>query len=199
MIQPHSAPFASRRQCLMLLATLALSAGCGPQSGPGQAELIDIDGNSHGSLAKSARGRWSSLFFVGTDCPISNRYAPEIKRICGAYAHAGVQCLLVYSDPHYTIGQIRAHAGDFGYTLPVIFDRDRQLVTRLGATSTPEVAVIGPGAMLAYRGRIDNLHAELGRPRQQATEHDLRDALDDLVEGRPVRKPRTFAVGCYIE
>lgn len=199
MIQPHSAPFTCRGKCLTLLAALALFAACGPQSGPGQAELIDIDGISHGTLSNSARGSWSSLFFVGTDCPISNRYAPEIKRICAAYARAGVQCLLVYSDPQYTPGQIRAHAGEFGYTLPVIFDRDRQLVAQLGATTTPEVAVIGSGAMLAYRGRIDNLHAELGRPRQQATEHDLRDALDDLVAGRPVRRPRTFALGCYIE
>ena len=52
---------------------------------------------------------------------------------------------------------------------------------------------------LAYSGRIDNLYAELGRPRQAATERDLRNALDDIVAGRAVRTPNTQAIGCYIE
>jgi hypothetical protein len=50
-----------------------------------------------------------------------------------------------------------------------------------------------------YRGRIDDLYAALGRPRRQVTHPDLRDALDDLVAGKPVRTPRTEATGCYIE
>lgn len=161
--------------------------------------LTDIDGSSHGSLEHPEAGRWTALFFVRTDCPVSNQYAPEIRRICSAYAPQGLQCLLVYADGHDDVAAVRQHREDFGYSLPAIRDPGHSLVAQAGATITPEVAVFAAGASMAYRGRIDNLYTELGRPRQQVTERDLRDALDDLVAGREVRKARTQATGCYIE
>jgi hypothetical protein len=161
--------------------------------------LVDIDGVAHGTLAKPAAGKYTSLIFVRTDCPVSNQYAPEIKRICAEYGPRGMQCLLVYADAHDSVEAIHQHRADFGYRLAAIRDPAHSLVARAGATITPEVAVFTPGAQLAYSGRIDNLYNELGRPRQQVTEHDLRDALDDLIAGRTVRKPRTPATGCYIE
>jgi AhpC/TSA family len=167
---------------------------------PGTAvALLDIDGVSHGTLAAPARGRWTSLFFVRTDCPIANQYAPEIKRICADYAATGVECLLVFVDGHLTSDDVRQHVAAFDYELPAILDRDHTLVARAGATVTPEAAIFAPGAELEYRGRIDNLYVELGRPRRQATERNLRNALDDLVGGRPVRERQAQATGCYIE
>lgn len=161
--------------------------------------LVDMDGVAHGTLASPAGGQWTSLVFVRTDCPVSNQYAPEIKRICGEYASKGLQCLLVYADAYDTPDTVRRHRADFGYALPAMLDHGHALVARAGATITPEVAVFAAGAELAYLGRIDNLYNELGRPRQQVTERDLRDALNDLVAGRDVRKPRTPATGCFIE
>lgn len=161
--------------------------------------LVDIDGVSHGTLAAPARGRWTSLFFLRTDCPIANQYAPEIKRVCADYAAEGVECLLVYVDGYLTADDVRAHLVAFDLDLPAVLDDDHALVARAGATVTPETAVFAPGAALVYRGRIDNFYAELGRPRRQVTERDLRNALDDLVAGRPVQAPQTQATGCYIE
>ena len=44
------------------------------------------------------RGRASAVFFVATDCPISNWYAPTIQQVCRDYAARGVDCTLVYED-----------------------------------------------------------------------------------------------------
>jgi hypothetical protein len=49
-----------------------------------------------------------------------------------------------------------------------------------------------------YRGRIDDSFAALGQPRRPVKNADLRDALDDIVAAKPVRKPETKALGCYI-
>jgi hypothetical protein len=185
----------------VVLAAAALLAGCGSPSGPAaqDAALVDMDGVSHGTLAHPARGRWSTLLFLATDCPISNHYVPEIRRICAAYEPAGAQCMLVYSGSHVAAAAVRTHRQEFGLDLPALADPDGSLATRAGAAVTPQAAVFSSDGELAYSGRIDDLYIELGRRRQTATQRDLRDALDDLVAGRPVRTPRTQAIGCYIE
>jgi hypothetical protein len=49
-----------------------------------------------------------------------------------------------------------------------------------------------------YRGRIDNRVADFGSTRPEATVHDLKDALDAVLAGRPVAVPFTKSVGCAI-
>jgi hypothetical protein len=184
-----------------VLAAAALLAGCGNPAGPAaqNAALVDVDGVSQGTLAHPARGRWSTLLFLATDCPISNHYVPEIRRICAVYEPSGAQCVLVYSGSHVAASAVRAHRQAFGLDLPAVVDSDHSLAARAEAAVTPQAAVFSADGQLAYSGRIDDLYVELGRRRQSATQRDLRDALDDLAAGRPVRTPRTQAIGCYIE
>ena len=118
--------------------------------------LEDIAGRSWGSLEDPELGRWSTLVFVRSDCPISNQYAPEIRRIHADYARNGVEFFLVYIDRHLTEETVREHLEEFGHTLPAILDSDHVLVEKAGATITPEVAVFSEGAELEYRGRINN-------------------------------------------
>src|SRR5262249_12755086 len=74
----------------------------------------------------------------------------------------------------------------------------RALVRRAGARMVPEAAVFGPDGQRKYLGRIDDLYADLGKRRARATSRDLRDALDAVLADRPVPRPVTQAVGCFI-
>ena len=161
------------------------------------AELADIDGTDR-AVPDSGGTSLSLVFFVTTDCPISNRYAPEFERICSEFSPSGVQCLMAYVDPSITAGQIRAHREAFGITPPAVRDVRHELVNLAGATVTPEAAVIDPAGLVLYRGRVNNLYAALGTPRRRATVHDLRDALEQALSGKAVNRPRTQAVGCFI-
>jgi hypothetical protein len=58
--------------------------------------------------------------------------------------------------------------------------------------------VIDSSGTVRYRGRINNFYAALGKPRQQVAVHDLRDALEALMAGRPILNPETEALGCFI-
>ena len=77
-------------------------------------------------------------------------------------------------------------------------DRTRIVAKRAKATVTPSVAIVDGGGIVRYRGRIDNAYADLGKPRQHVTSHDLRVSLDAMLAGRPVPAPETEALGCYI-
>lgn len=159
--------------------------------------IEDIQGIARSPLRPD--GKASVLFFITSDCPISNSYAPEIQRICSEYGPQGVSCDLVYVDPSLSKADIQKHLNDFGYAgVPAILDASHTLVKATGATITPEAVVVAPSGKALYRGRIDNVWAALGKRRTEATEHDLRKALDEIVNGKPVAVAKTQAIGCYI-
>ena len=144
-------------------------------------------------------GAANVLVFASTDCPVSNGYAPEIQRVCAAYASRGVACLLVYEDPGLREDAARAHLAEYRYgAMTAAVDRDGALAAKVGATVTPEVAVVDRAGAVRYRGRIDNKYVAIGRARRTVTAHDLVDALDAVLAGRPVAVTETPAVGCVI-
>ena len=139
------------------------------------------------------------LFFVTSDCPISNGYAPDIQRLCADYRSRGVACSLVYEDPDIDPAAVRKHLEAYRYGgIPHTIDRDRTIARRVNASVTPQAVVIDAKGDLRYRGRIDNRYADFGKPRRVVTLHDLRDALDAVLAGRPVAHAETPAVGCFI-
>jgi hypothetical protein len=137
----------------------------------------------------------SVLIFTRTDCPVSNRYAPELSRIAEG---AKARFWLVYVDPGQSADTIRSHIREYGYRIPAVLDRNHDLVKFSGARVTPEAAVF-VGGRLVYRGRIDNRHVDAGTTRPAATVHDLKDVLTRIGAGDPVKFRSTRAVGCYIE
>jgi hypothetical protein len=138
------------------------------------------------------------LIFVSTDCPISNRYAPDIKRLHDEFTSRGVRFRLVYPNPLDTEAVISKHLGEYGYPHIAQRDRDHTLVKRAGATITPEAALFDARERLVYRGRIDDRFVELGRERPAATQPDLRNTLTAFLAGKTVSPARTQAVGCFI-
>src|SRR5262245_7833867 len=175
----------------VLLLIVVLLRGAGPPA------IRDLDGGLRHPFAPSAAA--TLLVFVTSDCPISNGYAPEIARICAAYAGHGVECLLLYEDARIAADAARAHREAYALSgIAASIDARRTIASAAGATTTPEAAVVDRGGAIRYRGRIDDVYVALGRRRAAAKAHDLRDALDAVVSGRPVARPRTEALGCYI-
>lgn len=181
---------------------LALQVAGSPQDRQSVPDLSlrinDIQGRSQTPFQRESQVA-TVLFFITQDCPISNRYAPEISRLVQEYQPKKIRFFLVYVDPAATNSEIAAHLGEYSLPMiPALHDSKHILVAAAGATVTPEAAVIGKQGEILYRGRIDNLYAALGRPRRNVTEHDLRNAIDAILQNRSVPVARTQAIGCYI-
>jgi peroxiredoxin len=140
-----------------------------------------------------------ALIFVGVDCPISNRYAPDLQRLEQDYAPRGVAFYLVYPDPAITPDAARRHAAEYGLSFPALLDREHQLVELTGVEVTPEAAVLGADGKVLYVGRIDDRWVDLNQRRPQASRHELRNALEAAIEGRVPPLAAGHPVGCYIE
>jgi peroxiredoxin len=138
------------------------------------------------------------LFFVSIDCPISNSYIPEMQRIHAAYEKRGVRVYAVQPDAGRAPEDVKKYAADFGFPFPVLEDPQQTLTRAAGATMQPQVVVLSPQGRAMYSGRIDDRYIEIGKSRYEATTHDLRDALDAVLAGKPVAHAKTQAVGCVI-
>ena len=133
--------------------------------------------------------------FTTTDCPIANRYAPEIQRLARKFG--GVRFVMIYPVASDTPELIDAHRRKFAYTIDFMRDETHELVKKTGVTVTPEVAVMKEGRLL-YRGRIDDRYADFGKDRPQPTVRDLERSLDAIMNGRPVPVAETRAIGCIL-
>ena len=82
-------------------------------AGLASAAALDLAGNPRDPFATPAEAR--VLVFVRTDCPITNRYAPELKRLWDEFVPSGVRFWLVYPDPSETTGKIQNHVLDYSF------------------------------------------------------------------------------------
>jgi thiol-disulfide isomerase/thioredoxin len=135
------------------------------------------------------------LFFVGTECPIANRTAPEFNRIVADYK--GVSFFFVYVDGGALADAVK-HRKDFGFKAPGILDSHFQVAKFAKATVTPETALFDKTGALVYHGRINDAYTEHNLPRDKPSKNDLRDAIAATLKDQPVREPYIAPVGCYI-
>jgi peroxiredoxin len=167
--------------------------------------LIGIDGKMH-SLNEYASSKVLVVIFNCDHCPIASMYEKRIKQLTSDYRDRGVSVVVIMgNDPnaihlsekgHTDLGdtlpemKLRAEYRHFNY--PYLYDGDTQAVAlKYGPTATPHAFVFDQQRILRYEGRIDS------NPREElVTKHEVRDAIDDLLTGKPVQVTDTPAVGC---
>jgi peroxiredoxin len=144
-----------------------------------------------------ARDRTVVIVFLGTECPLAAAYAPRLAELARDFGSRGVAFFGVDANQQDGPVGIGRFAERHGLPFPMLKDVGNSLADRLGAERTPEVFVLDSSRAVVYRGRIDDQYA-IGIHRPSSTRHDLVDALDAVLAGRPVVTPRTDAVGCKI-
>lgn len=139
------------------------------------------------------------FLFVRIDCPISNRYAPEIERLAGKYGTQSIAFWLVYPEASTSVEEIEQHRKEYHLSLSALRDPRHTLVKMAEVTVTPEAAVFLPDRRELYRGRIDDRYVDFGKERPTPTTRDLDEVLGSVMRGKQVANSVTRAVGCYIE
>ena len=160
--------------------------------------LKDPDGRLVDPFLAAENSAAIVFLFASVDCPVSNRYAPEVRRIHAAFSPKNVAFWLVYPNPSDTPDAVRAHLASYGYPVHALLDPKHDLVKVAKVTITPEAAVFNRSRALAYHGRIDDKFVSLGVERPSATRRDLFDALTAVMNGGAPAQASAPAVGCFI-
>ncbi|HAM73173.1 MAG TPA: hypothetical protein DCM86_16170 [Verrucomicrobiales bacterium] len=175
----------------------ATPSGSRPGTTSPPATGIDLSGTPVSPFASTA-DKAVVLFFLSTECPISNRYAPLMRRLQARFSPLGIRFYVVYPDNATSVDSIAEHLKAYGPLPPALRDPSRALVQAGKVRVTPEAAVFLPGQRLVYHGRIDDRYADLGKERAEPVESTLENVLDALLAGRPLPSAGGRAVGCPI-
>ncbi len=163
----------------------------------GGVRLWDLDGAPIDPLGGPPTTR--VFVFIRSDCPISNRYGPELRRLAETFEPRGVRFWRVYLDREETAEAIARHQKAYDLPGPAARDPEHRLARRLGATVTPEAAVVSAEGRLLYLGRIDDRYIGPAQPRPGGpTRRELADVLEASLAGKPIPPPGGPAVGCLI-
>jgi len=154
--------------------------------------LKDLAGKTH--ALKDYRGQIVVVGFIATECPISNAYNERMRAIADEYKDRHIVFLGINSNDPEKLSQVREHAKKSHLTFPIFKDEGNKVADAYGAVRTPEMFVIDAEGTLRYHGRIDN-NPELPRVKRS----DLREALNELLAGKPVSIPQANAFGCAIK
>ncbi len=161
-------------------------------------DLKGTDGANH-SLASFRASPVLVVIFSCNHCPYVKAYEDRMVAIQRDFASKGVQVVAINSNdekayPEDSFPDMVKRAKDKGFNFPYLRDESQTVVEAYGGVCTPHVFAFDSARRLRYRGRIDD-----SRDPSKVTSHDLRNALDDLTEGKEVRTPDTKPFGCSIK
>jgi len=174
-------------------ATLPLGASAPDFSLPG------TDGKLY-SLASFKEAKLLVVSFTCNHCPYAKgvedrfiRLANEYKPKGAAFAAISANDAVKYPDDSFENMKIRAREKSFPF--PYLYDEPQTTAKAYGAVCTPHIFVFDSARRLVYEGRIDdNWQNEAA-----VKSHDLKNAIDAALNGKPIELAQTNPMGCSIK
>lgn len=183
-----------KRRDWLFLMTCAL-AGCAVGGVGATPVLRTLDGPEQ-PMAAVQGNRGLVLVFVSVDCPIANRFLPELESLGARFAPEGLPVACVYASPFESDAQVRAHRREYDLRLPAFRDPGFRLAHRYGTTVTPEAVLLRPDGSCAYRGRVNDQYTAPGQGRPAPTRHDLAETMREFLDRGIAGQRLIPAVGC---
>lgn len=171
--------------------------------------LLGIDGKTY-TLNSFSKEKILVIIFTANHCPTAQAYEERIDRLYNEFKPEGVGFVLIspndpqavcleelgYTDLADSFEEMKIRAKDKNYQMPYLYDGDKQeMATAYGPTTTPHVFIFDEQRKLRFCGRID----EMENPYEKAMEHDTRNAIVAMLEGKKVTVEKTKTFGCSIK
>jgi peroxiredoxin len=168
------------------------------QKAPSFTDLPGADGKKY-SLSNFDDKQIVILLFMANRCPTARVYTDRLETIQNEYGPKSVQLIGINSDNQYffsteALSKMIGITDERNFNFPYLKDEDQSVAKNYGALVTLHAFVLDNQRKLRYRGRVDDSRDPL-----KVTISDLRNALNDLLEGKEVRTPETRPFACSIE
>jgi len=158
--------------------------------------LLDFRGKEH-SLESFEQYSVLVVAFLGTECPLVKLYGPRLQEMAQELEKQGVGFVGINANSQDSITEMAAYARRHEIKFPMLKDLGNQVADQMGAVRTPEVFVLDEQRVIRYWGRIDDQYG-VGYVRDEPKQHDLKNAIKEMLAGEKISLPIKTAVGCFI-
>ncbi len=141
------------------------------------------------------------IMFICNHCPFVIHVNPEISRMAEEYISKGIGFIAISSNdivnyPQDSPDLMKRKAVEAGYSFPYLYDKTQEVAKAYDAACTPDFYLFNSYVKLVYRGQLDDSRPGNSIP---LTADDLKNAMDALLEGKPVSKIQKPSIGCNIK
>jgi peroxiredoxin len=161
--------------------------------------LPGTDGRNY-TLDDSADGKGFLVIFSCNHCPYVRAYENRIKKLTSDYSNKGLSVFAInsndsdqYEDDSFENMKLRA--AEMNFNFPYLRDEDQSIARAYGASHTPEIFLFNNQKKLVFHGKID----DNWRDENKVISTYLKDAIEELIEGKEISVPETFTIGCTIK
>jgi hypothetical protein len=180
---------------LALLACMACSGAAPAASKVPSTALVASSGSTLDARELVAGAPFTVFIFFSSDCHCLNQHDARIRALYAEYHPRGVQVVMVDPEVRASVEGDAAEATRRGYPFPILLDHGARLADALGAEYATYSVVVDSQGQVRYRGGFDSDKTHM---RESATPY-LRNALDDLLAGRPPHVAEAKTLGCALE
>lgn len=168
-----------------------------PDSRKSDYALYDANGGFH-RFSRYNNKKGIVLWVQGNGCPIVRNGLRDFNTVVENYSAKGFQFFMINSNTQDDRTEIASEAKEFNFTTPVLVDNAQLVAEALNITITAEAIVLHPTTReILYRGPINN-RLDYEVQRDIASETYLEDALDAIIEGKPVVNRKEVTRGCTV-
>jgi peroxiredoxin len=145
-------------------------------------------------------GRARLVMFFCNHCPYAKAVEDRVIALQRELGPRGLTTVLICSNdaaqyPEDTPAALKARAEEKQYPFPSLIDESQAVARAFDAACTPDPFLFDGRGHLVYRGRIDD---NWKRP-EAVAQHELRDAIECVLSGRPVAVTQHPSLGCSIK
>ncbi len=156
-------------------------------------KLKDYNGKDV-ELAHFMNSKAIVIMFISTQCPVSNSYNERMVKLHNDYKGKNISFMAINSNKQEGVEEMKAHSREHQFEFPVLKDVNNVVADKFDAGFTPEIYVLNGKMEIIYHGRIDDSRRE-----GDVKTHDLRNALNEILNDKKISVSDTKAFGCTIK
>ncbi|MGB7785456.1 MAG: thioredoxin family protein [Salinimicrobium sp.] len=145
--------------------------------------------------------RGTVIMFICNHCPFVKHVAEEIVRVANDYRVLGFGFAAISSNDVKQVPEdhpdlMWQFARKYSFTFPYLYDRTQEVARNYKAACTPDFFLFDADLELFYHGQLDSSRPGNGIP---VNGRELREALDAILNSRPLPGPQKPSIGCSIK
>lgn len=163
--------------------------------------LLDTISDKWLSLNDIKGTKATVVMFICNHCPYVIHVNSELVKLANDYLPKEVGFVAISSNdavnyPDDGPEKMKLKAKEEAYPFPYLYDESQQVAKDYDAACTPDLYIFDANLCLAYRGRLDDSRPNSGK---ELTGNDMRNALDKILQEKPVETVQFPSAGCNIK